>query len=220
MFFFVSITAHAAFTIANSFSAGSPISASQMNANFSGVATTLNGVASLSSGYLTGTLSVGNGGTGLSTVSSGAVMVGNGTSAMSSVAAGASGNVLVDNGTAWVSQPLAATTSLRSCNTGNSNDVMVPVGSWCVDVYQASIWSGFGGTGAQYFTGAAASTWCDISGAGCGGYAASKLNVAPAVNITWFSGSSGLCECWQAACSRRYLADCCHGDCDAEHCNA
>jgi hypothetical protein len=52
---------------------------------------------------VTGTLPVGNGGTGASTLSANAVLLGNGTSALQTVAPGADGNVLVSNGTTWVS---------------------------------------------------------------------------------------------------------------------
>jgi hypothetical protein len=52
---------------------------------------------------VTGTLPVGNGGTGATTLSANAVLLGNGTSAVQTVAPGANGNVLVSNGTTWVS---------------------------------------------------------------------------------------------------------------------
>lgn len=52
---------------------------------------------------VTGTLPVGNGGTGATTLSANAVLLGNGTSALQTVAPGADGNVLVSNGTTWVS---------------------------------------------------------------------------------------------------------------------
>lgn len=51
----------------------------------------------------TGTLSVARGGTGATTLSANAVVLGNGTSAVQTVAPGANGNVLVSNGTTWVS---------------------------------------------------------------------------------------------------------------------
>jgi hypothetical protein len=57
---------------------------------------------------VTGTLPVGNGGTGASTLSANAVLLGNGTSALQTVAPGTTGNVLVSNGTTWVSQAPAA----------------------------------------------------------------------------------------------------------------
>lgn len=58
---------------------------------------------------VTGTLPVANGGTGASTLAANAVLLGNGTSAVQTVAPGANGNVLVSNGTTWVSQAPAAT---------------------------------------------------------------------------------------------------------------
>jgi hypothetical protein len=57
---------------------------------------------------VTGTLPVGNGGTGATTLSANAVLLGNGTSTVQTVAPGTVGNVLVSNGTTWVSQAPAA----------------------------------------------------------------------------------------------------------------
>ena len=57
---------------------------------------------------ITGTLPVSNGGTGQSTITSGAVLTGNGSSAVGSVSPGTAGNVLVSTGSAWVSQAPAA----------------------------------------------------------------------------------------------------------------
>jgi hypothetical protein len=47
-------------------------------------------------------LPVGNGGTGLTTLTAGSVILGNGASAPTFVAPGTSGNVLTSNGTFWV----------------------------------------------------------------------------------------------------------------------
>jgi hypothetical protein len=57
---------------------------------------------------LTNDLTVANGGTGASTLSANAVLLGNGTSALQTVAPSTNGNVLVSNGTTWVSQAPAA----------------------------------------------------------------------------------------------------------------
>jgi hypothetical protein len=57
---------------------------------------------------VTGTLPVGNGGTGATTLSANAVVLGNGTSAVQTVAPSTAGNVLTSNGTTWVSQAPAA----------------------------------------------------------------------------------------------------------------
>jgi hypothetical protein len=53
---------------------------------------------------LAGTLAVGNGGTGATTLTANNVLLGNGTSALQTVAPGSNGNVLTSNGTAWTSQ--------------------------------------------------------------------------------------------------------------------
>lgn len=53
--------------------------------------------------HVTGTLPVGNGGTGAITLTANSVILGNGTSAVQSVAPGTAGNVLTSNGTTWIS---------------------------------------------------------------------------------------------------------------------
>jgi hypothetical protein len=63
---------------------------------------------------VTGTLPVGNGGTGATTLTANNVLLGNGTSALQVVAPSTSGNVLTSNGTTWTS---AAGLSLSGDNT-------------------------------------------------------------------------------------------------------
>jgi ABC-type uncharacterized transport system ATPase component len=55
-----------------------------------------------------GTLPVGNGGTGAITLAANAVILGNGGSAVQTVAPSTAGNVLVSDGTTWISQAPAA----------------------------------------------------------------------------------------------------------------
>lgn len=59
--------------------------------------------------YLPTAVSVANGGTGASTLTSNNVILGNGTTAVQFVAPGAASNILASNGTTWVSasQPIA-----------------------------------------------------------------------------------------------------------------
>lgn len=67
---------------------------------------TLSGVSLTT--QVTGTLPVGNGGTGATSLAANNVILGNGTSAVQTVAPGTNGNVLTSNGTTWVSAPAAA----------------------------------------------------------------------------------------------------------------
>lgn len=69
-------------------------------------------VSSLTRSDHTGTLSVANGGTGLTTLTGNNVILGNGTSTPSFVAPGASGNLLTSNGTTWQSSTPSASSSL------------------------------------------------------------------------------------------------------------
>jgi hypothetical protein len=64
--------------------------------------------ATIPTSDLTGTLGVANGGTGATTLAANNVLLGNGTSALQVVAPGTTGNVLVSDGTTWVSQTPAA----------------------------------------------------------------------------------------------------------------
>jgi hypothetical protein len=64
-------------------------------------------------------VTVGQGGTGATTLASNAVLVGNGTSALQSVSPSTSGNVLTSNGTSWVSQaPAAGASDATTTATG------------------------------------------------------------------------------------------------------
>jgi hypothetical protein len=70
----------------------------------SNLATSVTGTAA----NVTGTVAVGNGGTGLTTLTANNVILGNGASTPSFVAPGSSGNVLTSNGTTWASTAPAA----------------------------------------------------------------------------------------------------------------
>ena len=75
----------------------------------------------------TGTLAVGNGGTGVTTIPAGNVVIGNGTSSLYGVAPGTAGNVLTSIGGAWVSNavvsgggsPGGSTTQFQYNNAGS-----------------------------------------------------------------------------------------------------
>jgi hypothetical protein len=65
---------------------------------------------------VTGTLPVGNGGTGAASLTANNVLLGNGTSAIQVVAPGTSGNVLTSNGTTWTSEAPSGSVSAFSEN--------------------------------------------------------------------------------------------------------
>lgn len=73
---------------------------------------------------VSGTLPVGNGGTGAATLTLNNVLLGNGTSALQVVAPGTSGNVLTSNGTTWSSTTPAAGVSLSVANTWTARQTL------------------------------------------------------------------------------------------------
>lgn len=101
----------------------------------------------------------------------------------------------------WITVAGGGSSGLRDCNTGNPNDVMVPVGNWCVDKYEASVWSSADGSGTSYFRdGLSGDTYYpnaanlppDFNRDGSGAsvvYAVSKPGVIPARGLTWFQAS-------------------------------
>lgn len=90
----------------------------------SGTLTSCTGL-SLTTG-VTGTLPVGNGGTGATTLASNNVLLGNGTGALQAVAPGTSGNVLVSNGTTWASAaPAGALTLLSTVTASGASTVNI-----------------------------------------------------------------------------------------------
>lgn len=104
------------------------------------------GKAILTSGQaVTGILPVANGGSGAATFSNGSVLLGSGTSSFGTVAPGTSGNLLVSNGSTWVSQAPSFGVNIQYFTT--STTWTVPAG-----VNKALVWV-FGGGGAAYYTG-------------------------------------------------------------------
>lgn len=75
---------------------------------------------------LSGTLGVQGGGTGTTSLTSGAVLIGAGTSAVTSVSPSTAGNVLTSNGSAWVSQAPSGGGAVSSVSGSGSGITVSP----------------------------------------------------------------------------------------------
>jgi hypothetical protein len=96
-------------------------------ANLSGTVPTWNQNTTGTAAGLSTTLAVSSGGTGTTTLAVNNVLLGNGTSAVQTVAPGTSGNILVSDGTTWISGS-AATASLP-LQTGNNGKYLTTDGT-------------------------------------------------------------------------------------------
>jgi formylglycine-generating enzyme required for sulfatase activity len=185
-------------------------SAGTITANLSGNVTgnvtgDVTGDVSGTAANVTGTVAVANGGTGLGTTpTNGQILIGNGTGYTLATITAGTGVTITNNAGSITISAASGSNGLRSCDTGNANDVMVPVGSWCVDKYEASIWSNADGSGTGYFTDSTTSgdtdpyyptgaanvpSGCNRNGAGCSQYAVSKPGVIPSRGITWYQAA-------------------------------
>ena len=114
----------------------------------------------------TSTIPVTSGGTGAATLTSNAILLGNGTGAVQTVAPGTSGNMLVSNGTTWVSQAagasgvslvgtIAATSNVKGATISGSTITLTPADATNGGIVTAA---------AQTFAGT--KTFADVSVAG------------------------------------------------------
>jgi hypothetical protein len=80
---------------------------------------------------VTGTLPIGNGGTGATTLTLNNVVLGNGTDPVQLIAPGTTGNVLTSNGTTWSSAPASAPSALSgiTLNDGYTEEVFAVTGT-------------------------------------------------------------------------------------------
>ncbi|MBI5200595.1 MAG: hypothetical protein HY925_03330, partial [Elusimicrobia bacterium] len=88
---------------------------------------------------VTGTLAVGNGGTGQASLTSNNVILGNGASAVGFVAPGAAGNVLASNGTTWTSGANKKVISGRSSASLTASAFCHPYGAVCGVASEATL---------------------------------------------------------------------------------
>jgi hypothetical protein len=125
-----------------------------------------------------GTLAVGRGGTGATTLNAAAVIIGNGTSAPTFVAPGTSGNVLTSNGSAWVSEASGSYAGSSIVAFYSSGTFTVPTGITQCYVHVISGGAGAASSGNIY--------------AGRGGYALARITgLTPGDSITVTVGAGG-----------------------------
>lgn len=110
---------------------------------------TLNQNTTGTAANVTGTVAVGNGGTGATTLTANNVLLGNGTSAVQTVAPGANGNVLTSNGTTWSSSALPANVSSISFGSTGLTPSTATTGAVTV---AGTLGTANGGTGLSSFT--------------------------------------------------------------------
>lgn len=158
-------------TVPNTFSSGTPAVAAEVNGNFTAVKTAVDDNNSRITNIETAPA------TGLNALSC------------------TSGEIAQWNGSAWTC------VNTNSCDTGFANDVMVEVGSWCVDKYESSICDTRDGTGTCWFANGlstdgsypdAANLPTSFNRDGSGStpvYAVSKPGVTPARGMTWYQAS-------------------------------
>jgi len=95
----LSLTNAGNLSIAGTATIGSITTAGLVTSNASGLLSSVASINRDTSSYLTGTLSVGNGGTGATTLTSGGLLYGNGTGAIQATGAGTANQILQSNGT-------------------------------------------------------------------------------------------------------------------------
>ena len=133
-----------------------------------------------------GTLAVGNGGTGATTLTSNNVILGNGSSAVQFVAPGSSGNVLTSNGTTWASStPAASGSGYANANlfTSSGSFVAPVTGSYRVKAV------GGGGSGAA--ASGSNNQPAMASGGGAGGLAIKVYQLTAGTTYTVTIGAGG-----------------------------
>jgi hypothetical protein len=161
-----------------------------ISGNVTGTATSFDGSGNISipvtainvDAATAGTLAVGRGGTGATTLNSEAVIIGNTTGAVKFVAPGTDGNVLTSNGTAWISEAAPAGGFSNMVVYTSNTSFTVPTG---VTKCKVTVTGGGGGGGGGAGGGAG-------FGGGAGGTAIELVTgLTPGNSVTITIGAGG-----------------------------
>jgi hypothetical protein len=200
-------------TIASSGGGGGSGTVTSVNVSGGTTGLTYSGGPVTTSGTITmaGTLVVGNGGTGVTTLTANSVVLGNGTGAVQVVAPGTSGNVLTSNGTTWSSSAASGGTNIAngtsnvSIATSGGNITMQTAGTSAVIVdtsqnlqfnsgygsiataYGCRAWVNFNGTGTVAIR--ASGNVSSITDNGTGDYTVNFTTAMSDANYSWSYGS-------------------------------
>jgi len=170
---------------------------SQLDTDFSTIATALNGVSdgtsplsnvSIVGGNISGLanpIAISSGGTGLNSLTSNSLLVGNGNAAVQFIAPGTAGNIVYSNGTSWISQAASVINSgrlLRAPQILTSGTSYTTPAS-CSSIYVEAVGGGGGGGGSSGSN--------SSSGGGGGGYSSKYFSVSASTSYTYAIGAAG-----------------------------
>ena len=172
--------------------------------NISGVAMSSSNISgsNISGGNISGLvnpIAVADGGTNSTTLPQNAVILGNGVGALKSVSPGTSGNLLVDNGTTWVSQAPAAVQVFGSTWTdvtgSRSQGVTYTNTTGKFIQVQGNFGCNGGGQGQIYINGVLISFWAAQFN-GCGGYSVNMPCIVPPGATYMLASMGGAARGW------------------------
>jgi uncharacterized protein YjbI with pentapeptide repeats len=167
--------------------------------NISGVAMSGSNISGGNISGLVNPIAVADGGTNSTTLPQNAVILGNGVGALKSVSPGTSGNLLVDNGTTWVSQAPAAVQVFGSTWTdvtgSRSQGVTYTNTTGKFIQVQGNFGCNGGGQGQIYINGVLISFWAAQFN-GCGGYSVNMPCIVPPGATYMLASMGGAARGW------------------------
>lgn len=175
-------------TIAATAGGGGTVTSVNASTAISGLSFTGGPITGSGTLTLSGTLGVQGGGTGTTSLTSGAVLIGAGTSAVTSVSPSTAGNVLTSNGSAWVSQAPSGGGAVSSVS-GSGAGISVSPTTGAVVVSNTGVTSIVAGTNVT-ISGSTGAVTINATGSASGTFSANDGSVsAPSI---FFTGATNM----------------------------